>query len=57
MSIFPEREEAGMELCPPRAVESEMRMLRLRGVSALEEENRVVGADHAVANRLVSCHV
>jgi hypothetical protein len=56
MSIFPEREEAGMELFPPRAVEPEMRMLRLRGVSALEEENRVVGADHAAANRLVSCH-
>ena len=30
--------------------------LRLRGGKALEEANRVVGVDHAVVNRLVSCH-
>ncbi len=46
-----------MEPFPPRAVEPEMTVLRLRGVRALEQENRVVGTDHAVVNRLVSCHV
>lgn len=32
-----------------------MLKLRLRGVRALDKENRVAGTDHAVVNRLVSC--
>ncbi len=32
-----------------------MTVLWLQGVRAMEE-NRVVGMDHAVVNRLVSCH-
>ena len=30
-----------------------MAVLRLRGVRAQEEENRVAGTDHTVVNRLV----
>ena len=32
-----------------------MMVLRLRGVRALEKENRVAGTEHAVVTRLVSC--
>ena len=45
-----------MELFPLRPEGPEITALRLRGVRALEEENRVAGTDHAVVNRLVSCH-
>ena len=63
MELYPPcavgREMTVLQLFPDKyrdLAESWPQELWLRGARALEEANLLVGAEHAVVNRLVSCH-